>query len=910
MGICWDIEREKNKTRRKKESIGDTTINNEDKEKSSSEDSSHKNEKKNKAGEIPIKTIRKSRKKNDKNTNYSFQNIEKSEMQKENENIVGDKNKSDLKNSSIKKRTSNENINDSLPNNSNDKVNNNSFVKDDNNDIKGNKISIKDDKQLNDDNNVNNNENNKEQSSQKNNIHDSHNSKKSNLKNSNSNNSFNETNFKNNKSNNNNLKNNINDNSDKKKKDGMNQGETDLDIKKAKSQQRIYYIQNSLNEPNNIQMFNSVSKEKSFSNNTPGQSYNYVNNNNNQLSNNNNNYNMNNPENPDLNINNSILKSNSNINNSQKHNNYSQFSLDKNYYLCCPVCNNCVPHIEKFGYDYSKSDFNIDYICPCIYSNHKTKAYFSKLITEKKPKNICPNHKSKELLFFCKECNIQICKLCEEEEHQNHEIDKNINIISKEDAEKMKQIAYMTRSQFQGYELIEKLYNSYCAQNNENSRNFNGESYMGSQINVFQGHEKINNENDIDKGKIINQERIIEESFGYQSIFPQPVNKDPNQNPINNNKSQCQNEIDYSGENNRQNDEKNKSNNNNNSDDNNNPFNNDNNDNNSNKDSINYIEPDFINEYNNINDKNNIDIEPRKYINKMTLKGKDKNDKNDKIVSLIQLESGDIATGSYNSQVRIWDIKTGQCILSFHELGNVLCLLEFKPDQLLAGTSENNIGLWYLNEIKKKTKYDNHPPDSVFNFLNHTLYVNCLVKYNDKWFASASNDTTIIMWDYFKREQVFELQSNKSILSLIKLNDGKLCSGGEDLTIKIWDVNNRTCIKTLLGHEKWIRCLCQLSDGTLLSGGDDENIKIWTNYDFDCIGTLSGHNHAVRTICQIDNKYFASGSFDNRIIIWDIQDMKYCSELRGHSSNVICIIKLKDNRLCSCSTDGTVKIWE
>jgi WD40 repeat protein len=621
---------------------------------------------------------------------------------------------------------------------------------------------------------------------------------------------------------------------------------------------------------------------------------------------------MNNPENPSLNNNNNILKSNSNINNSQKPNNYSQFSLDKNYYLCCPVCNNCVPHIEKFGYDNVKRDFNIDYICPCIYPNHKTKAYFSKLITENKPKNICPDHKSKELLFFCKECNIQICKLCKEEEHQNHEIAQNNTIISKEDAEKMKQIAYMTRSQFQGYELIEKLYNSYCAQNNENSRNFNGESNMGSQINVFKDHninEKLNNENDIAEGKIIKHERIIEESFGYKSIYTQLVNKNQNPNPINSSKNQYQNEI-GSGENYRQNDEKNKFNNNNNSDDNNKYFYNDNN---NNKDIKNYIERDFINESNNINDKNNTDTEPRKYINTMTLKGKDKNDKIDKIVSLIQLESGDIATGSYDSQVRIWDIKTGQCILSFYELGNVLCLLEFKPDQLLAGTSENNIGLWYLNEIKNKTKYDNHPPDSVFNFSNHTLYVNCLVKYNDKWFASASNDTKIIMWDYFKREQVFELLSNDSddsILSLIKLNDGKLCSGGEGMTIKIWDVYNRRCIKTLRGHEKWIRCLCQLSDGTLLSGGDDQNIKIWTNYDFDCIGTLSAHTHAVRTICQIDNKYFASGSFDNRIIIWDIQNMKYCSELRGHSSNVICIIKLKDNRLCSCSTDGTVKIWE
>ena len=311
------------------------------------------------------------------------------------------------------------------------------------------------------------------------------------------------------------------------------------------------------------------------------------------------------------------------------------------------------------------------------------------------------------------------------------------------------------------------------------------------------------------------------------------------------------------------------------------------------------------NNNNNKNNNNNTYIEPKKYQNTMVFKGEDK------IVSLIQLKSGNIAAGSYDSKVRILNIITGQCILSFLELGKVICLLEFEPNKLLIGTSENNIDLWDLNQVKYITNNNSENiPKSIYNFLGHDLWVNCLVKYNDKWFASASNDAKIIMWDYYKRKNIFKLRSDDSILFLIKLNDGKLCSGGADNTIKIWDVYSRTCIKTLIGHNKWVKCLCQLSDGTLLSGGDDRTIKAWTNNDFECSCTLNGHDHSVKTLCQIDENYFASGSFDKTIKIWDIKTMKYVYELKGHSSNVVCIIKLKDNRLCSCSTDRTIRIWK
>ena len=303
-----------------------------------------------------------------------------------------------------------------------------------------------------------------------------------------------------------------------------------------------------------------------------------------------------------------------------------------------------------------------------------------------------------------------------------------------------------------------------------------------------------------------------------------------------------------------------------------------------------YLKNINIIDFNSLDRNNNL----KKYKNTKTLEGH-----TEKVVSLIQLSSGNLATGSNDCSVRIWDIEKGECICSFSEKGKVLCLLEFEPNKILTGTTDNNIGLWDIN----------NPTKSLYNFNKHELWVNGLVKCNEKTFATCSNDQNIYIWDYNNRKCIGELSGhNDCILCLIKLNDGNLCSAGADMTIKIWDWQKKSCILDLKCHDKYIKCLYQLKDGTLLSGSDDKTIKIWKNNK--CIKTLEAHNHSVRALCQVDDDHFASGSFDNTIKIWDLNTFESNQTLEGHKSPVICVIKLKNNKLASCSNDKTIKIWE
>jgi WD40 repeat protein len=298
----------------------------------------------------------------------------------------------------------------------------------------------------------------------------------------------------------------------------------------------------------------------------------------------------------------------------------------------------------------------------------------------------------------------------------------------------------------------------------------------------------------------------------------------------------------------------------------------------------------------------NTPIEFKKYILVKTL-----NNDNSRIFSLIHLNSNLILTGSENGKIYAWDLKQESPTNEIQAIGKIFCLLEFEDNMILTGNELNTISLWNLNSKQKLN-----------DFNGHEGWITSLVKCDDYYFASSSNDYNIIIWNFREERQfrIIEKAHDSCVLTLIKLKDDSICSSGADFQIKKWDWRTGECTFIIIGVQtmKLIRCLCELEDGTLLSGSDDNLITIWKGEEI--YKTLEGHEHCIKSICQIDEEHFASGGFDNKIKIWECKNnynyIKCVQTLEGHQSNINCVINLNDNEnvLVSCSSDRTIKVWK
>ena len=561
-----------------------------------------------------------------------------------------------------------------------------------------------------------------------------------------------------------------------------------------------------------------------------------------------------------------------------------------NYYLICPDCDIRSPHIEKLYYDEDLKDIMVKYTCICFQNPRKPKEIqLIKIFGKVEPQNMCNIHPEFKLKNFCLTCRRAICQICENELHNQHNIENARSSISKEDADKMLQIIK---------EKEEKFNNEM----NENEQKIeNGLDNMIQKLN----EEKINYKKQMENYKDNNKK-----TFDFlKNLYMRYINQSDKEN-INNENIHLNNDIMLNNHVNKFIINDNLTNINSNVDEILDQLN---------KEKTLVLKYDYGFQNNNLS---SIDSSKNEYY----LKNKNmeiKNEKNkfsciktlfghtNKIVSLIELESGRLVSGSYDNTIRIWDMndKNGNEQI-INESERILSLLEFERNKILSGTGDNSINLWDLD----------NPEKMIFSFKGHELWVNALVKCDSNYFASASNDSKIKIWDYFKRECVSTLKGHVDcILSLILLRNKNLCSGSADLTIRIWDWGQGECISILKGHTRWVKCVLELDNGVLVTGSDDKTIKLWKNeINFQ---TLEEHAHSVRTFCQINAKFFASGSFDYTIKIWEIDTWKCVQTLYGHELNIICLISLKHQNdsgneengynelIASCSNDKSIKIW-
>ena len=441
-----------------------------------------------------------------------------------------------------------------------------------------------------------------------------------------------------------------------------------------------------------------------------------------------------------------------NNNNNQINNHLKENENNINFYLICPNCSERSPHIEKLYYDEKYKDFLVKYTCICFEDVNEPKdAKFMDILTNKEPSNLCTIHPGNKLINFCKDCHKAICNICKGGEHNYHSFEDNINNnISKEDADNMLKIIKQKEEQFnleinQNEQKIENGIDNMIQKLNMEKQNYKKqlENYKDNSQKTFDflknlygryinNFDNKNNNNNLNPNNLVNQDNNINHDimlnnhinkFTIDNNIPKlNSNLDEIINNYNDEHKELKLKYDYGF----------------------------------NKNSI------LLNSGNNEKERNNpinnYQKEEKEFECIKTFEGH-----SEKIVSLIELSSGKIASGSYDNTIRIWNLHALKEEKIINEDGRVFSLLEFEKDKLLAGTSNNVVNLWDLDTPSDK---------SIFSFKGHELWINCLVKINDNYFASASNDSKIKIWDYYKRVFVKNLNGHTDcILSLILLKN-------------------------------------------------------------------------------------------------------------------------------------------
>ncbi|KAJ5988200.1 hypothetical protein N7481_003410 [Penicillium waksmanii] len=280
----------------------------------------------------------------------------------------------------------------------------------------------------------------------------------------------------------------------------------------------------------------------------------------------------------------------------------------------------------------------------------------------------------------------------------------------------------------------------------------------------------------------------------------------------------------------------------------------------------------------------------------------------DQVISIVWSPDGrQLASGSSDNTVRIWDPATGQSISTLYGHSASVRLIAWSPDgnQLASGSRDKTVRIW-----------DPATSQNISTLDRHSGPVNSIAWSPDgNRLASASGDKTVRIWDPATGQNISTLDRHSGPVNSIAWSPdrSRLASASDDKTVRIWDPATGQSISTLEGHSSLVTSIAWSPDGSrLVSVSGDKTVRIWDPATGHSISIIKGHNRLVGLIAwSLDGRQLASGSSDNTVRIWDPATSQSISTLEGHSSLVTSIAwSPVGSRLVSASGDKTVRIWD
>lgn len=278
-------------------------------------------------------------------------------------------------------------------------------------------------------------------------------------------------------------------------------------------------------------------------------------------------------------------------------------------------------------------------------------------------------------------------------------------------------------------------------------------------------------------------------------------------------------------------------------------------------------------------------------------------------VMCLQFDDNILATGSYDTTIKIWNIKTGQHIktLAGHTAG--IRTLQFNGKVLISGSLDKTTKIWDLPSGECKKTIPN--TDGILS-----------LNFEEELCVTGSKDHTITVFNNSKTcsEKSFVLRGHTDWVNHVKLDlaSRTVFSASDDGTCKLWDLDTKHCIRTYKGHTGQVQQILPLS-------ADFELESEETVYDNDAVSTSSfdsgipdviegarenyGHGFESSTSRPLPPRYMLTGSLDNTLRLWDTSSGRTLRKFFGHLEGVWALAA-DSLRVISGAEDRMVKIWD
>ncbi|CCM04480.1 uncharacterized protein FIBRA_06660 [Fibroporia radiculosa] len=308
-------------------------------------------------------------------------------------------------------------------------------------------------------------------------------------------------------------------------------------------------------------------------------------------------------------------------------------------------------------------------------------------------------------------------------------------------------------------------------------------------------------------------------------------------------------------------------------------------------------------------------------------------------VYCLEFDSSRIITGSRDRTIKVWSLKTGECLASFKgHRGSVLCL-KFDQDWdlndedgdgehqyneetgerpwkwgfMVSGSSDCSICVWALGAREREgaeAGEDKEVTAEITTILRGHSGGVLDLRIDSRWIVSCSKDALIRVWDRNNLRLHCTFRGHEGPVNAVGLQNNQVVSASGDGKMMLWDILSGECVRTFEGHDRGLACI-EFKDDLIVSGSNDCKIKVWSASTGACLRTLGGHDLLVRALAfDPPSGRLVSASYDKTVKVWDLRTGRMVREFRGCHVSQIFDVKFDHGRIVSTSHDQQIVVLD
>lgn len=264
-----------------------------------------------------------------------------------------------------------------------------------------------------------------------------------------------------------------------------------------------------------------------------------------------------------------------------------------------------------------------------------------------------------------------------------------------------------------------------------------------------------------------------------------------------------------------------------------------------------------------------------------------------------------------DTTILIWDTSNGKLLNKMSVKNAKISCVSFSIDgaNIAAGMDNGSVHVYNVKTGQKVLTMKE----------SHTEKVRYLTYISDgSIIVSASADRSVMFWsaEDGSRLRVMPDLHKDDVLYLAFSNDyRRMVTASADATIKIWDIQTDTLVTSLAGHEDWVRSVTfhPKDNNYLLSASDDGCIRLWNLATMRDTVFHRANSYVTRAVYSSDAKNIVASYRDGSVRVWDADTQTENTHLQGtHNTSYVNAVAISHDckMFASAGSDNVVHLWD